>query len=113
MKFKEIIKSHLDKMSQQDAAFRERYNLKSKSLDDCVKYIISEAQKQREGNCAVIDDAVVFSWAVHYYQEDELKIDNVRAEVTHSKETSPTKPIKPKKTTEDNNCKQLDLFADL
>ena len=46
MDFKDIIKAHLDKMAQQDFAFAERYKLESKSLDKCIQYIKSQAQKQ-------------------------------------------------------------------
>ena len=120
MSFKDIIKEHLDKMAQQDAAFAERYNLKEKTLDNCIKYIFSEAQKQKEGNCAAIEDAVVFGWAVHYYQEDNLKIDEAKATVKYSKpdkkkSDKPNKEIKPVKAIvkdkESDKCKQLDLFA--
>lgn len=119
MKFKDIIKAHLDKMAEQDQAFAIRYNDKSKTLDKCIQYIFTEAQKQREGNCAAIEDAVVFGWAVHYYQEDNLKIDtNAQADVKHTAETKPIKPtkhIKPVKAlVKDNSdttkCRQLDLF---
>ena len=121
MDFKDIIKAHLDKMAEQDDAFAARYALESKSLDDCVQYIFSEAQKQKSGNCAAIEDAVVYGWAVHYYQEDNLKIDDVKAKVKHSSDTKPKeekkqkemKKIKPVKAIVKDNadkCVQLDLF---
>ena len=71
MDFKEIIKRHLDKMAQQDFAFAERSKDEKKSLDKCIQYITSQAKKQAKGGCAAIEDAVVYGWAVHYYQEDE------------------------------------------
>lgn len=119
MEFKEIIKAHLDKMAQQDAAFAARYNMKGKTLDNCIKYIFSEAQKKRTGNCAAIEDAVVFGWAVHYYQEDNLKIDDVKAEVKHSggknakADTPKPQPIRAlvNDKEEKGKCKQLDLFT--
>jgi len=125
MSFKEIIKAHLDKMAEQDEAFAARYALESKSLDACVKYIFSEAQKQKSGNCAAIEDAVVYGWAVHYYQEDNLMIDDVKAKVKHSSDTKPKAEKKPKEVKEikpikalvkdkkhDDKCVQLDLFGE-
>ena len=55
MDFKEIIKRHLDKMAQQDFAFAERYKLESKNINDCCKYITSQAKKQAKNGCAAIE----------------------------------------------------------
>lgn len=119
MDFKEIIKDHLDMMAEKDAAFADRYSLESKSLDKCVKYIFSEAQKQKSGNCAAIEDAVVYGWAVHYYMEDNLSIDNdVKAKVVKADKPKEDKPkvIKPVKALvkdrkQKSKCIELDLFG--
>ena len=115
MDFKEIIKRHLDKMAEQDFAFAERYKNNKKSLDQCIKYIMSEAKKQAKNNCAAIEDAVVFGWAVHYYQEDDVKVDEVKAKVVAPKQEKPTeiKPIKAlvKDKKNNNKCVELDLFG--
>ena len=133
MDFKEIIKRHLDDMAQQDFAFAERYKLESKSLDSCCKYIMSEAKKKAKGGCAAIEDAVVFGWAVHYYQEDSVVIEKTNVKkVTTSKIPPMGDKTKWKKTTmydvnvevpkevkpikalvkdkKENKCVQLDLF---
>lgn len=119
MNFKDIIKSHLDQMAEQDAAFAARYALENKSLDKCISYIFSEAQKQKTGNCAAIEDSVVFGWAVHYYQEDDLTINHTNAQVKHSSpktKEAKVKNIKPikalvKDSKKENKCVQLDLFG--
>jgi hypothetical protein len=116
MDFKEIIKRHLDKMAQQDFAFAERYKLESKSLDKCVSYIKSQAQKQAKKGFAAIEDAVVYGWAVHYYQEDDVKVEDVKAKIVAPKVEKP-KEIKPVKALvkdkkNENKCVELDMFAD-
>jgi len=123
MDLKEIIKAHLDKMAQQDFAFAERYKLESKSLDECLKYITSEAKKRAKNGCAAIEDAVVYGWAVHYYQEDNIKTDDVKAKVVapkisagiSAKADKPVKEIKPIKALvkdkKENKCVELDLFG--
>ena len=122
MDFKEIIKDHLDMMAEQDEAFAERYKLESKSLDRCIDYITSEAKKQAIKGCAAIEDAVVYGWAVHYYQEDDLEIDKVKAKVVVPKKKEEPrqvavkkeiKPIKALVKDKKNNskCVQLDLFG--
>lgn len=128
MDFKEIIKRHLDKMAEQDAAFAERYALKNKSLDTCISYIKVQARKQAKSGFAAIEDAVVYGWAVHYYQEDDIKVDKVEAKVVtpkavSKKETTTTKQEKHKEvktikalvSDKKNNgkCVQLDMFADM
>lgn len=47
----------------------------NKSLEECMKYIIDNASKQKNGNCAVIDDATVFGWAKKYYEDDSIVMD--------------------------------------
>ena len=115
MDFKEIIKAHLDKMAQEDFAFAERYKLESKNLDSCVAYIKSQAKKQAKSGCAAIEDAVVYGWAVHYYQEDNVKVEDVKAKIVAPKVEKP-KEIKPIKALvqdkkNENKCVQLDLFG--
>ena len=97
MDFKEIIKDHLDMMAEQDEAFAERYKLESKSLDKCIDYITSEAKKQAIKGCAAIEDAVVYGWAVHYYQEDDLEIDKVKAKVVVPKKKEEPRQVAVKK----------------
>ena len=120
MDFKEIIKNHLDKMAQQDFAFAERYKLESKNLDKCLGYIKSEAKKQAKNGCAAIEDAVVYGWAVHYYMEDDVKVEEVKAKVAVPMADKPKaekpKEIKPIKALVkdkeiNNKCVQLDLFG--
>lgn len=122
MDFKEIIKDHLDKMAEQDEAFAVRYKMEDKSIDDCVKYIFSQAQKQKTGNCAAIEDAVVYGWAVHYYQEDNKtlgmdKKSNKPATTKVEVKKTDIKPIKAivsdkaKAKKQSNNCVELDLFG--
>ena len=116
MDFKETIKAHLDKMAQQDFAFAERYKLESKNLDSCCDYIRAQAKKQAKAGCACIEDSIVYGWAVHYYQEDDIKVEKVKAKavtpkVEKPKEIKPIKAlVKDKKTTK---CVELDMFASM
>jgi len=121
--FKELIKAHLEQMAEQDSAFAERYKLETKSLDECLKYITSEARKQASNNCAAIEDAVVYGWAVHYYQEDNIKVEKVKAKVVTPKTPKTPKAAKPKEVKpvkalvkdkkNESKCIEMDLFAGL
>lgn len=90
-KFNEVIKSYLDKRAKEDPLFAETYKKKNKSIEECCQYIYSQARKVAKGGNAVsIDDATVYGWAVHYYDEDNIKVDNVKEGV----EVSTPDPVK-------------------
>ena len=135
MEMKDIIKQHLDKMAAQDFAFAERYKDPNKSLGECMKYITSQAQKKKKSGGVWIEDEVVYGWAVHYYQEENVKVEPVKGSVRcghlggdmKPSDVAETKVIETKETTinittikktkavvkdkRDNKCVELDLFA--
>ena len=51
---------------------QEKLNNPNKSIDKMFRYIRSQAKKKAVNGCAVISDAEVFGWAVHYYDEEEV-----------------------------------------
>lgn len=100
--FQDIIKAYLDKRAKKDSLFAVTYAKQNKSIEECCSYIRSQAKKQADSGCAMIEDDVVFGWAVHYYDEDDIKVEktsNVRSEVKTSvpKKESPKAKLKPKK----------------
>lgn len=105
-KFNEVIKSYLDKRAKEDPLFAETYKKKNKSIEECCQYIYSQARKVAKGGNAVgIDDATVYGWAVHYYDEDNIKVENVKESVEVSApdsvkeeviEKMPENPVKQK-----------------
>ena len=72
--FKEVIKAYLDKRAQEDELFAKAYAKPQKCIEACCKYIISMARKL--GNAVAVPDDVVYGWAVHYYDEEGIKIDD-------------------------------------
>lgn len=68
--FKDAIKNYLDKRATEDELFAVTYQKESKSLDECCNYVMECAQK---GGAAGYTDEEVFGWAVHYYDEDDIK----------------------------------------
>lgn len=104
VKLRDYITEQLKDMAAQDENFKDRYEDKDKSMDECVKYIFEEAKKQAENNCAAIDNDEVLNWAVHYYQEKDCKqkgnvVAKVKASSPVLKKPLPAKP-QPKKKTE-------------
>lgn len=70
--FKTTIKNYLDNRASEDELFAKSYAKENKSLDECCQYILGEARKLGSEVC--VSDETVFGWAVHYYDEDEIKI---------------------------------------
>lgn len=73
--FKNTIKKYLDDIAVIDDNFAKFYeNSPSKSIDECCEYIVSQA---KENGCAGYSDEEVFGWAIHYWEEADLKVESV------------------------------------
>ena len=75
--FTEAIKGYLDERARTDELFAKSYAKENKNLDECCAYIMGEAKKR--GNAVAMTDNEVFGMAVHYYDEDEIKVDKLPA----------------------------------
>lgn len=86
-------------------ALTEKINKKAeRPMIPCLVYCHNEAKKlydQRKGtnNCIMIDDATVFGWCVHYYEdveaEEDIKKANALLEKLEAEEKAKSEP-KPK-----------------
>jgi hypothetical protein len=98
---KEAIQSYLDERAKTDELFAIAYKKKNKSIDECCTYIMGEAKKR--GNAVCMSDEEVFGLAVHYYDEDNIKVNKLPSNVRASAST--TTPAKPVKLTEEDEKK--------
>lgn len=89
---KEAIHSYLDGRAKVDELFAIAYKKKNKSIDECCTYIMGEAKKR--GNAVCMSDDEVFGLAVHYYDEDNIKINKLPANVKTSASVPEAKPVK-------------------
>lgn len=76
--FQEVIKAYLDKRAEQDELFKATYAKQGKSIDECCRYIIQEVRK---ANRIGWSNAEVFGLAVHYYDEDDIKVSSSTPQV--------------------------------
>lgn len=121
------IGKYLEERSKEDSSVANDLKKEIKSLGECWKYILGEAKKQAENNCACIDDDTVFGWAVHYYDEDDIKIKSAnitkvvsgeqkQPKVVKTQPSDTPKPIKKEKVTNTRKKKtdpvegQISLF---
>lgn len=121
--FETIIQTYLENRAKTDSLFAETYRKANKSIEECIKYIYSQARKLANGGNAVgVDESTVYGWAVHYYDEDEIKVDKVKervevvapaAEPSRTEQPKPQpKSVQKRKRGEDNSL-QLSLFGEL
>lgn len=81
---KERIKDYLDERACKDELFAKSYAKSNKNIDECYDYIVGEARKQcKDSDSICISDDVVYGWAVHYYDEDNIMV----GKSTESKES--------------------------
>lgn len=51
----------------------EKINTGKKTLNGFFAYARGEAQKLAVNGCACVEDQTVFGWAIHYFEEEEIK----------------------------------------
>lgn len=121
--FETTIQTYLENRAKTDSLFAETYRKANKSIEECIKYIYSQARKLAKGGNAVgVDESTVYGWAVHYYDEDDIKVDKVKERVevvapatepSRTEQPKPQpKPVQKRKRGEDNSL-QLSLFGEL
>lgn len=94
----ERIKDYLDERARQDELFAKSYAKSNKNIDECYEYIVSEARKQcKDSDSICISDDVVYGWAVHYYDEDDINV----GKSTESKESKELSDADKKKIVEE------------
>ena len=72
--------------------------ISKKTLDTFMSYATEEAKKQAEqgARCAMVEDAIVFGWLIHYFQEDEIIGALYNEDGTEYKPTVKKSEVKPK-----------------
>lgn len=80
--FQQAIQSYLEHRAKTDELFAKSFTKPKKSIEQCCAYILGEAKKR--GNAVAISDAEVFGMAVHYYDEDDIKVNKMPANIKAS-----------------------------
>lgn len=84
-------------LSRED--MNDKYLNEEKSLSQMISYIRSEAKKQAKNGVAMIEDDVVYGWAIHYFDEtnNDLGLDKNAVKIELEDDNSKTIENKPKK----------------
>ena len=83
-----------------DTIVADALKSKDKNIHECWQYITAQAKKKAVAGCAMIEDAIVFGWAHHYYIEPKEVIDAEMKPKTTTKPKTDTKPTTPAKGAE-------------
>lgn len=82
--FTTAISSHLESLALNDPLFAQTLKKPAKNIQDCINYIFTTVQKS---GCNGFADEEVFAMAVHYYDEDDIRVGkpvNGKVIVNHS-----------------------------
>lgn len=76
--FETRIKTYLDKRAVEDQLFAKSYAKEKKSIEECCLYVLGVALKKAcsysGGKASFMEDEEVYNLAVHYYDEDDIKV---------------------------------------
>ena len=91
--------------------------INKKTLDGFFRYATEEARKlvAKDAKCACVLDHVVFGWAIHYFEEDEIEgtlynLDGTEYKTAVRHTTTPTVTTKTVVTKPKKNEGQLSIF---
>lgn len=104
--FKKIISEHLKNIAKTDSLFTETLKKKNKNIDDCITYILNTV---KASGCSGFADEEIFSMAIHYYDEDDLKPGKkIKGNVVVNHKVEKPKPYK--MTDKDKEVAKADAF---
>lgn len=91
-------------LSRED--MNDKYLNESKSLKKMVDFIKGQAKNKSKNGMAMIEDEVVYGWAIHYWDENNKDLD-IKEEPEEVKEVKPIKKVQKKEWVAEG---QLSLF---
>lgn len=75
--------------NQDDPELLEGILKEDRTINGALKYAIKQAEKQKDGNTAVVDDQTVFGWVKKYYTaKEKQKTDDASKAVVSSSDKS-------------------------
>ena len=117
---KTYIEMLIKQQSEKDAEFKALLSKPNKSVEECAKFLQGEAYKEAKkgkGTCRCVrwSDETMTGQIIHYYQEDNIKTEQLPEEVkTEPKKAEPAKAVKLKRKVtikkKSSNCQELSLF---
>ncbi len=114
---KDSIKKYCEELAKSDVDFATHFN--PEKLSACCNYITNQARKLAKGNCACVEDSVVYKWTRDFFygdteeavSQDETS-DAEDEEILDEEEieTKPATVITAKKEKKSDEQYQMSLF---
>ena len=111
------IGNYLKKRADTDPSVKNNLQKENKSLKECWDYVLGEVAKTMYRNgkfgCAAGDDEDLYALAVHYYDEDEIKIEplpsdmKVEAKMDEEKKEEQAAENEPKEVPKKEKVKRI------
>ena len=114
---KDSIKKYCEELAKSDVDFATHYN--PDKISACCNYITNQARKLAKGNCACVEDSVVYKWARDFFygdteepaiNQDETSNDEEEILDEEEIETKPATVITAKKEKKSDEQYQMSLF---
>ena len=113
---KDSIKKYCEELAKSDVDFATHYN--PEKLSACCNYITNQARKLAKGNCACVEDSVVYKWTRDFFygdteeavSQDETSDDEEENLDEEEIETKPATVITTKKEKKSDEQYQMSLF---
>lgn len=110
----EQVKAYLDKRAAEDQQFAEKYANPKKTLSECVKYLYGEAYKRAAGGkCCYIPPEEVYGLAVHYYDEEDIKIHSLPRGARATTAPKPAEKPAPVLTEDERKRAKAEALAEI
>lgn len=120
--FETTIQAYLENRAKTDSLCRDLQESKQEHRGMYQVYLLESQKTGKGGNAVGVDDATVYGWAVHYYDEDDIKVDKVQervevvapaSEPAKAEQSKPQLKPQSKRKRGDDNSLQLSLFGEL
>jgi hypothetical protein len=113
---KDSIKKYCEELAKSDVEFASHYN--PDKISACCNYITNQARKLAKGNCACVEDSVVYKWARDFFYGDTEEPATNQTEISDDEEENleeeeiETKPatVITKKEKKSDEQYQMSLF---
>lgn len=82
------------------------------TIKGAMQYCVSQAEKQKTGNAAMVDDKTVFSWVRKYFvSDDQVEVENTPDVVTVAAKSAPKVKVESKRKETPKKSEELEQLS--
>lgn len=97
---------------QDDETLFKGISKEGRTIKGAMQYCVSQAEKQKTGNAAMVDDQTVFSWVRKYFlSDDQTKVENTPAVVTVAAKSAQKVKVESKRKETPKKSEELEQLS--